>query len=276
MDKYNKKKKIYYNKLFPEYKNNNAIFEKLKIDDDSVSYISLPIDAFKITKIINSHILNINKDSNENLNPNNMIITDATSGVGGNSISFSQKFKSVNSIEIEPTRYNYLVNNLKVYDINNVNTYNDNCINFLKQSYQDIIFFDPPWGGEDYKNKKKMRLKISNFEIENIILDLIINNPNFTRFFVLKLPVNYDLEFIYNYLTTNTNNQVDIYLYNLDKMIIIIIENKYKKISISNTIFDQIWSEILDKLPNDDSKNYDDDHSSVSSLSSRSSDEIRL
>ncbi len=274
MDKYSKKKKIYYNKLFPEYKNNNAIFDKLKIDDDSVSYISLPIDAFKISKIIITHILNNYKD--EELNPKNMIITDATSGVGGNTISFSQKFKSVNSIEIEPTRYNYLVNNLKVYDINNVNTYNDDCVNFLKQSYQDIIFFDPPWGGEDYKNKKKMKLKISSFEIENIILDLIINNPNFTRFFVLKLPVNYDIEYIYNHLTNNTNNQVDIYLYNLDKMIILIIDNKYKKISISNTIFDQIWTEIIDKLPNDDAKNCDDDYSSVSSLSSKFSDDIRL
>lgn len=274
MDKYIKKKKIYYNKLFPEYKNNHSIFDKLKIDDDSVSYISLPIDAFKITKIIISHINNMNKDYyNESFEPKNMIITDATSGVGGNTISFSQKFKSVNSIEIEPTRYNYLVNNLKVYDINNVNSYNDDCINFLKQSYQDIVFFDPPWGGEDYKNKKKMKLKISNYDIENIILDIIINNENFTKLFVLKLPVNYDLEYFYNYLTNNTNNQIDIYLYNLDKMIIVIIENKYKKISISNTIFDQIWSELIEQ-----NKKYEDndDHSSVSSLSSKFSDDLRL
>ena len=40
------------------------------------------------------------------------VITDATSGIGGNTISLSKKFKKVHSIELDQTRFMYLCNNL--------------------------------------------------------------------------------------------------------------------------------------------------------------------
>ena len=44
----------------------------------------------------------------EMINSYNIIITDATSNVGGNTISFSLLFKNVNSVEINKENYDIL------------------------------------------------------------------------------------------------------------------------------------------------------------------------
>lgn len=240
-----KKKKIFYNKLFPDKsiisKSDTEsgssfisdFFEKLKIDDESVSYISVPIDASRITKIIKNHLEKYNIDSLK------LTITDCTAGVGGDSISFSKFFKTVNSIEIDTNRFNYLLNNINAYEINNVNCYNEECIKYLKQSEQDIIFIDPPWGGFGYKLHDRIRLKLNNSKIEKIIRNLLFKK---IYLFVLKLPKNYDFEFLFRYIK-KYKDKVDIYLYNLEKMSIVVIEN-IDMIPVSDYLS---WADIVSK-----------------------------
>ena len=208
-------KKIIKNILFP---NNGdiSIWDKLLIDDETVSYISLPEDAEKITTIIQQHCKNIN------LNPSICTITDATAGAGGNVLSFSKVFNSVNAIEMDAKRYQFLTNNIDVYKINNVNHYCDDCLNLIFNIYHDVVFMDPPWGGKEYKDKKNLKLKISNNIIESLCLKMIDNNTSkfVPKIIALKLPKNYDLKYLYD--TLNIKN-IKIMLHCLNKMFLVII-----------------------------------------------------
>lgn len=195
-------------RLFP-YINDINLMKELQIDPESIYYISLREDAEKITNIIiNSYPFKNNETSKD------LVITDATAGVGGNTISFGMHFKYINSIECNYTRFKYLENNIKVYNLKNVNTFNKDCTTILHKLYNDIVFIDPPWGGKDYKYKTKLKLTLSNKAIEDICLDLLKK----TTLIILKLPLNYDVDFLYNKLK-NFNINVHV----LNKMIVITI-----------------------------------------------------
>lgn len=185
-------------RIFPYIKN----IDKIEIDNESLNYISIKDDATYITFLIKKYF------------DENSTIIDAMSGVGGNTISFSKNFKKVYAIELNEKRYNMLCNNINVYELKNVETYNDNCLNKIFSINSDIIFFDPPWGGKDYKNHEKLRLTISNVPLEDICVKLIKLKKNI----VLKLPKNYDIEFLKNKLNIEKLN-----IEKLNKMLIIIL-----------------------------------------------------
>lgn len=214
-----KPKKIIKTKLFPS-NGDISIWDKVLIDDETVSYISLPEDAEKITKIIEEHCKNINID------PKEIVITDATAGAGGDVLSFSKSFKTVNAIEIDVKRYHFLTNNIDVYGIINVNHYCDNCLNLIFEIYHDVLFIDPPWGGKDYKDKDNLKLKISDQNIENICLKLMDNfHSKFVpKMIALKLPKNYDLKYLYDSLNKKNTK---IILHNLSRMYLVIIYINY-------------------------------------------------
>ena len=198
-------------RLFP-YIENISKMKDLKIDKESIYYISLREDAEIITDVVKD-AFPLKKDETYK----KIYITDATAGVGGNTISFGKNFKYVNSIEIENTRFKYLKNNIQVYGLSNVNIYNENCLDILHKLYSDIIFFDPPWGGKDYKFKKNLRLELSNKNIEDVCLDIM--EKKLARLIVLKLPLNYDKKFFKEKLCNYT-----ISIKELDKMMIVTIK----------------------------------------------------
>ena len=91
--------------------------------------------------------------------------------------------------------FEILKNNINTYQLNNVNLINDNSINYLNNNY-DIYFFDPPWGGPEYKNKKNLRFKLDTYTLSEIIIK--IKNYN-NKPIIFKLPNNYDLSEFSNY-----------------------------------------------------------------------------
>lgn len=198
-----------FSHLFPHLNDDLSI--KLKIDDDSLRYISTKDIANKITNIIISHL---------SKNPKEIIITDATAGVGGNTISFAMYFNLVNSIELDTQRAKYLQNNINIYGLTNVKIYNDDCNKVIPFLKQNIVFIDPPWGGTKYKNYKNLRLLLSGIHIP--VLCNNIFDPIQTKYppsmIVLKLPKNYDIKHLFNSIP-NCN----MFLYELEKMCIIII-----------------------------------------------------
>lgn len=117
----------------------------------------------------------------------NSIITDATSCIGGNSILFSKDFKKVICIEKDFDIYNILKYNMK--NQNNCVFYNVSYNHVKYILKQDVIFIDPPWGGNEYKNKKKIRLYLDSIEIQDIINQVY----NYTDIVVLKIPSNFDI-----------------------------------------------------------------------------------
>ena len=227
-------------RIFPVIKNFNN-YSKLKIDEDSFSFITIREIADMISKLISYHLLYFN------LNPQKMKIIDYTAGVGGNVLSFSKNFNYVYGIEIDQIRASYLENNIKVYGFNNIKVINDCSINFtyndLIKINPNVIFMDPPWGGTDYKNSDTLLLKLGDKSIEELIGDIIKifseyysdeNNLNKylnlnNKLIVLKLPKNYDIEYFYNYIKNVKveNFLINTYLYILNKMLIVVCELNY-------------------------------------------------
>lgn len=204
-------------RLFPYLPNKN-LAEKLKIDDESIHYISIREFAEKISKIIKTHLEKLEIDKNI------AIITDATAGVGGDTISFAMNFFHVNAIELNKQRAEYLENNINIYGLKNVQIYNDNCTNLLyKIDKHHVIFLDPPWENEEtgsYKQYKQLTLIIDNFPLETYCNKLMDTKymKKVPELIVIKLPKNYDL--IHFYKKINNKN---IYYYDLNKMIILVI-----------------------------------------------------
>jgi len=120
--------------------------------------------------------------------PEVQTITDATACIGGNTYSFSKYFINVNAIEIDFHRYQYLQNNLRVLETNNVDIYNGDLMVICQRLYQDLIFIDPPWGGPDYKNKDSIDLYLSDTELSEVCEHIKDN----TQFIGIKVPVNFN------------------------------------------------------------------------------------
>jgi 16S rRNA G966 N2-methylase RsmD len=171
-------------KIFPSTNDIN----KIQYDTEGLYSITHFTDADIISKLILS-----NYD-----NPDNLNIIDCNASIGGNTISFSKYFKTVTAVEINQNRYNILNNNINIYKLNNINTILGDCINLITNNQKfDVFFFDPPWGGLDYKNKSLLRLKLDNYSLKNIINLININE----KLIVFKLPFNYDFDEFsdYNY-----------------------------------------------------------------------------
>ena len=90
-------------RLFP-YMKNKTEASKLKIDQDSLHYISVREVADKISTIVSTHVNELDV-----LDPDNVVITDATAGVGGNSISFGNNFAKT---------YAIIKNRKELFDVN--------------------------------------------------------------------------------------------------------------------------------------------------------------
>lgn len=234
-------------RIFPTLKNVNN-FSKLKIDDESFSYITIREIADLTSKIICKHLLNFN------INPQKITIIDYTAGIGGNILSFCKYFKYVYGLEVSQLRTEYLINNIDVYEFKNFTGINTCAIEFNENHMIDInphvIFIDPPWGGTNYKSNVNLKLKLGSMNLEDLIINICNKfsnyynqpsnaNSNFkNKLIVLKLPKNYNIEDLYNIIksSNNCNNHndynINLHLYVLNKMLIVICELCYCKFSI--------------------------------------------
>ena len=128
--------------------------------------------------------------------PSSATVTNATACVGGNTWSFAKHFAKVVAIEKDPTRFKYLVHNMEVLGARNVESHNDDALHKLFDSGEkmqrkpslDMVFFDPPWGGPEYKNKEKISLSLSDVPLSQVLNKL---SP-VAKFIALKVPVNFD------------------------------------------------------------------------------------
>ena len=172
-------------RIFPPVHN----YELLEYDIEGIWSISLPHDAELISQIIKNNI---------DITNTSCKIFDGTGGLGGNVISLSRYFANVTTCEIDEMRFNMLKNNVKIFNLHNINLIYGNCIDNLDNDNYDAYLFDPPWGGPKYKLNNKITIKLGELHLFELI-DKIRNKNNSPIFF--KLPCNYDLnEFNkYNY-----------------------------------------------------------------------------
>ena len=234
----NRKKKIMTKKnsffvkkcIFPPIANDKI--PQLMIDDDSFEYITYFDFAQQITNIIMNNLSNfpnpnVGHDDKQWYSKSlekkmkNLVITEMTAGVGGNVLNFAFYFKYVNAIEIDKIRFDCLNKNIETYEFDNINSYHDDSIKLLVNNddiVQDIIFFDPPWGGKSYKKFYNLRLYFGNYTIENICKKLFCRPRN--KLIVLKLPNNYDFDYLFEEL-----KDYKIFKVVLIKMTIVVLKN---------------------------------------------------
>jgi 16S rRNA G966 N2-methylase RsmD len=194
-------------RLFPIEK--NVDINQIKCDDESLDYVTLREAAEKTSQIILSHT-----GGNRCL-----LITDATACVGGNTLSFCKEFALVRAIELNPSRAEDLANNIGQYGFHNCTVEQGDCTKLLFNREQDVVYIDPPWGGIGYKNKDSIRIELSGTSLEDLCLRII---KTATRIVVLKLPVNYDFQYLWEKL----GNVTRLYRYDFNKMYIVVVHRR--------------------------------------------------
>jgi hypothetical protein len=178
----------FINYFFPDQKGLDK--SQLKIFDISVYSITLPKEANIISMTIKK-LLN---------NNHNLVITDGTANIGGNTLSFSSHFKIVNSIEYDKETFEGLKHNCeKIYKRKNITFYLGDCTEIIPKLKQDVIFIDPPWDGLFYKAYTKLHLYLGKKDIFDIISKWY-NSDNKILLYCIKCPFNFDFEpFIQNF-----------------------------------------------------------------------------
>jgi 16S rRNA G966 N2-methylase RsmD len=173
-----------------------TIKNNFKWDDVGVlSFTKLDISKQIAQKIL--ELPQISKDS---------IITDAMSGIGGNTIAFAQTFKRVNAVELNRACKEMLVHNLDIFNITNVVIYRGYFQEVMRVLHQDVVFIDAPWG-LDYKEYSELTISVKNENGKLTRLEkIIINLAKKTKYAVVKLPINYDMD----YFETATFSVADI------------------------------------------------------------------
>jgi len=166
----------------------DTTLEKLQYDHISIYSITPAEFAEQITELLRKSLKKIlNKDLVE------LSITEMTACIGGNVISFARNFKQVTAIELCEERFDYLNHNLQIFNVNKnvVTIKGDSLVEIANPMLeQDVIFFDIPWGGRNYKFKEEIDLFISK-KPSYIACNLV---KKYTKVIVMKIPNNFNLK----------------------------------------------------------------------------------
>lgn len=153
-------------------------------------------------ELINNVIKKILKLKDNDLST--MSITEDGVGAGGNTLAFARKFKSINSIEFNPTHVRYLKHNLPILlkpeDYKKVNIIQGDFSKLHDKYKQDIVFLDPPWGGPNYKEMKPLYMYYGETEVGQIINKL----RKKVKMIIMKAPLNYTIDFDNYWILTIT------------------------------------------------------------------------
>ena len=146
--------------------------------------ITKPVAAKKIDELVCEHLKREGTDSRA------CTLTDATACVGGDALHFSRSFRQVHAIERDTIHYDMLRHNLEVYHRENVDTHLGDAMKVLQKLAQDVVYFDPPWGGCNYKRCARLRLQLSGQTLVQVVTAVLQKHAPRV---VLKLPRNADM-----------------------------------------------------------------------------------
>ena len=187
--------------------------DKLVIDDIAAFSVTESRSADAMTAVISTHC-----------DPNFCAILDGMACVGGNSISFSKAFKSVISNELDVNRFQMLMHNTQsVMELDNILLRNENILELVSKESFEVLFLDPEWGGPNYKDFDRLRLRIGEVSVEDFVLRVFKEFPG-VLVVALKLPTNYDNEFLQRFAIEN-NLSYDFYTH-FRKMTLTVLKKK--------------------------------------------------
>ncbi len=162
---------------------NDINLKDFKLNEEGSFSITRPFESLQIINLISNFIKYYDEDL-----LSNKVITDATACVGGDLIRFSKCFKCVNGVEVFEENFKILNENCIFFRCNNVNLYHVDYIDVYDKLVQDVIYFDPQWGGRNYKTKESIILKLGSTELWNLILQ--IKDKNLAKYIFIKAPIN--------------------------------------------------------------------------------------
>jgi hypothetical protein len=119
-------------------------------------------------------------------------ITDLTGNVGGDTILFGLHFKKVDSIELDPTNFEALQNNVDVFGLKNVKLHQGDSTKLFNWK-TDVLYIDAPWGGPDYKQHKELDLYLGDKRVDEYVREVLAKENRPTYVF-LKVPRNYKFD----------------------------------------------------------------------------------
>jgi hypothetical protein len=117
-------------------------------------------------------------------------IADLTGNVGGDTILFALNFKQVKSFEMNRENFEALENNVKVFDLKNVELKEGDSTK-LYDGNTDIVYIDAPWGGPDYKEKKELDLFLGTERVD-LYIQKLMKSQQHPELVFLKVPSNYN------------------------------------------------------------------------------------
>jgi hypothetical protein len=187
----------------PEWRVEQFFGPQKNIDLSKLQFTNISlysVTPYKEAQVITRYIL-------KNIKKQKVSITDATANIGGNTISFASSFNSVNAVEIDPLTCQVLTNNINVFGLKNVKVYCADYLSIMNKLSQDVIFFDPPWGGVGYKESKSLDLYLGVTPKPDIlsgntslsgprnIIDICqeIITKRLCKIITLKIPTNYNM-----------------------------------------------------------------------------------
>ena len=115
--------------------------------------------------------------------PNITTVVDANANIGGSAITLAHYFPKIKAIEIDDVRFEFLKHNVNQYKLNNVELINMDYNDYKRES-DELVFFDPPWGGIFYKLEKNMELYLG----ETNIKKYLVKNT------MIKVPYNFNMK----------------------------------------------------------------------------------
>ena len=128
------------------YFNNKDKTKKLLLTDIGKYSISKPhLASWICLKIIECLQLSLEEIKNK------ISITDATAGLGGDLFTLANYFKNINGVEQNLVHFNVLKHNLKELEYENITLYNKNYYEIFHKLEYNVVFIDPPWGGNNSK-----------------------------------------------------------------------------------------------------------------------------
>ena len=161
---------------------------------------------FDINKMMVDKILEIIEQLKINYDLQNpLILFDGTASTGADVVDTIYNWPNKNikiiASELDPLNFKCLQENIKLFNYEkNVTLYNKDSVLLLKEIKNplNILYFDPPWGGKDYKQMQKLDLYLGGKDIFELSLEILnekmVKNHVFKNVFliVLKVPKNYN------------------------------------------------------------------------------------
>jgi 16S rRNA G966 N2-methylase RsmD/DNA-directed RNA polymerase subunit L len=163
----------------------------LKLQSTSIAEFSVTLGNAK--KVLEEILENI--EDRQNIN-----VFEGFACIGSDTSLLSKLFKNVISVELDNINYQVLMHNISVMKLQNVELIKGDTTKIIKEKLMetvDLVYYDPPWLNsdldiKDYKKEENLRIKLGETSLEEMI-NII---PSHVKYILLKLPPNYDFDYI--------------------------------------------------------------------------------